>query len=1077
MSERVRLELLGGLRVCLADGRSCALPTRKSEALLAYLALPLGRFHPRDTMAALLWGDASEPHARHSFRQALASVRRELGRWHPDIVLTQGDTVALNPQALTVDVADLEVACSEAGVSSLEGVAVLYKGDFLAGVRINEPPFEEWRAVERERLHELALEALARLLREQVRADRVESAIQTALRILAMDALQESVHRTLIRLLVRQGRRAAALQQYQSCVASLQRELGTEPEEETRQLYREILRTTGTVRDRGPAATRPPETPMVGRDIELNRMRGSLARMLDDGGHILLVTGEAGIGKSRLIEELVTSATASGAHVGIGRCRETEQTLPLQPWIDAIRNDAPLLTGIRDRLGTTALSQLAPVLPELRASGVAAVTAATPALLFDPMLELMGALASERPVVIVVEDLHWADTMSARLLAFLARRIHRWPVLIVGSLRPEELIDAPVLAPALEEVRDEGRLEEIHVGALSREDTGQLIRALQPSPRSDDEPARLTDAIWTASEGNPFVIVESIRGLRQDTATVQAAGLQVGRRVHEIVAARLERLAGLPRHCVTVAAAIGREFAFTLLPRAAGVTEREAADVVEELVRRRVLDSVGDRLDFCHDWIRLVAYERLLPPRRALVHAAIGEALEELHRGDLDEVADQLGTHYARAGDFRKAIPHLMRFGELAAQRYAFEDAARALAQAMAGADRLPPSDRDRCRLQVALRQAFVLSIQGHQREVLHLLQAQATNVKRVADAALASEYYFRLGMTFFYLGDHAHGVIAAQQALEEGERITDEEPIGKALHVLSLFAYDMGRPQDGIAYARRALPLLDQPHTQHWLGLVYQDLAVNYLIAGDLEDALETARHVEVVGSAAAQPRILAFSAFIAAWVHALRGDAEVAITTAQRALDVSRDATVTAVASGILGYAFLEAGDADAALALLTQVVDRMKASPLRQAELRNMTFLGEAQLVTRDLTGARETTMCALKVAEAHGMPLSVGAAQRLLGRIAQAHGQHADAERYLVAALQTYTECGARFEAARTCVDLAATLGARGNRDAARAHLASALGIFAAARAPRRTAAVHALARSLDVELDDGSRTAA
>jgi len=106
----------------------------------------------------------------------------------------------------------------------------------------------------------------------------------------------------------------------------------------------------------------------------------------------------------------------------------------------------------------------------------------------------------------------------------------------------------------------------------------------------------------------------------------------------------------------------------------------------------------------------------------------------------------------------------------------------------------------------------------------------------------------------------------------------------------------------------------------------------------------------------------------------------------------------------------------------------------------------------------------------------MPLSVGAAQRLLGRIAQAQGQHADAEGSLLAALQTYTECGARFEAARTCVDLAATLGARGNRDAARAHLASALEIFAAARAPRRTAAVHALARSLDLDLDDGSRTA-
>jgi DNA-binding SARP family transcriptional activator len=306
--------------------------------------VPAGRFHSREKLTALLWGDTAEVQAKHSFRQALLTLRRALGDGNPPILLTKDDALALDPAAVTVDVADFESALAASGMDGLDRAAALYKGDLLDGFGVDEPPFEEWRVVERERLRELALEVLAKLLREQSRADRCEGAIQTALRILAMDPLQEAVHRTLMRLLVRQGRRATALQQYQVCVGSLQRELGAEPEEETRALYQEIIQhrkaapPTDARREparQAPSPARPElvtaETPLIGREGELATLRDALAEAGSGRGRIVAIIGEAGVGKTRLLANVAAEALGRGCHVLFGRSYESAQILPFGP--------------------------------------------------------------------------------------------------------------------------------------------------------------------------------------------------------------------------------------------------------------------------------------------------------------------------------------------------------------------------------------------------------------------------------------------------------------------------------------------------------------------------------------------------------------------------------------------------------------------------------------------------------------------------------------------------------------------------------------------------------------------------
>src|SRR5213593_4296030 len=235
---QLTLSLLGGFQARLDRGPLLAVPA-KAQALLAYLAARPGQAHPRDKLAALLWGGTGQEHARSNLRHTLFTIRQAVRGLSPGLLVAEAQAVALEPAAVDVDVLTFEKLVTEGTADAFERAAALFQGELLEGLSVDEPPFEEWLLAERERLRELALEALARLLALQAKSPATERAIQTALRLLALDPLQEPAHRTLMRLYARQGRRSAALKQYQVCVDVLRRELGAESEPETRRLYQD----------------------------------------------------------------------------------------------------------------------------------------------------------------------------------------------------------------------------------------------------------------------------------------------------------------------------------------------------------------------------------------------------------------------------------------------------------------------------------------------------------------------------------------------------------------------------------------------------------------------------------------------------------------------------------------------------------------------------------------------------------------------------------------------------------------------------------------------------------------------
>ena len=740
---RLTITLLGDFAARIGPGPPLRLRTRKAQALLAYLALPTGETHSRDKLAALLWGDEPATRGRARLRETIFALRKALAQGGHDWLQTAGDGLALSSEGVDVDVAEFERLVRNGSPTALGAAAPLYRGDLLHGFASQAPDFEGWLLAERERLREVAVEGLGKLLAHERAAGHLEAALQIALRLAALDPLQEAIHRTLMRLYTELGRRGTALRQYQICVDVLDRELGTEPEPATKQLYQDLLRRRpATARgdshgqgmlprelgnepeeetqrlDRqilrserrsdwvGVEALRDPppspnmrrvptvstDIPLVGREDEMARLGIALDAARRGEGRVIVVQGEAGVGKSRLIAELVNEAVTVDCRILLGRCYEAEQILPFGPWVDALRtgNITETTKGLRSLLPRWR-TELARLLPEL-GSDVADTSAARPdhLKLFEAVTELLRLMATQQPVVLFLEDLHWADDMTLRLLTFLGHRFQGWPLLVVATARDEELMDLPRLRRTIAELDREADAARLQLSPLSRAATVDLVRLLARRGRGGSDLTLLGEAIWRASEGNPFVVVEAMRLFDEGVVSTRSVTLSLPESVREVIARRLDHLSDPAQRLVAVAAVIGREFEFSLLQRAADIDEGKAAEGTEELVRRHLLRATGDRFDFIHDRIREVAYGRLLSPRRKLLHRQVAKAIEAVYGGELERHHLALGHHYRASEAWDRATTHLRQAGLGAVARLASREAAASFEQAIAALGHLP---------------------------------------------------------------------------------------------------------------------------------------------------------------------------------------------------------------------------------------------------------------------------------------------------------------------------------------------------------------------------------------------------
>lgn len=773
----LHVELLGNLRIIYGGAPVTAIHSPRLQALLAYLILHRAAPQARRHLAYLFWPDSSEGQARTNLRHLLHDLQHAL----PDdetLLTTDSQTVQWQPTLpVTLDVAEFERAAAATARAELEGAVALYRGALLPGC------YDDWIRPERERLHRLCASTLERLIALAEAEHDLAGAIAGAEHLVRHDPMHEAAYRTLMRLHGLNGDRAAALHVYHRCASMLRRELGVPPDAATLALHQDLL--TADVDDADPAGRPAPDRyPLVGRAADCALLHAIWRSARASNPQMVVLTGDAGIGKSRLAEELAAWVS-----------RHDPATLTVTARGYAAEGDlpyAPVASWLRARplpaLDNVWLTEIARLLPEL--------LTAHPALpspeplqqawqrhrLFEALARAL--LGDRRPRLLILDDLQWCDRDTLAWLHYLLRFDPAAPLLLAGTLRTGESAP-PGLATLLDGLRRDSLVAELEVGPLDATATTALAGHVAGHPLD----AELAEPLFRGSEGNPLFVVEMIQaGLAQPSRTGERwSGEHAGTagtsaqplpaRVRQVLERRLAQLSPAALELAELAATIGRRFDFACLHAAADAPEADVVRQLDELWRRRIVREHGaDGYDFSHDKLRETAYQGLSAARRRLLHRRVAGALESLHAGALDGVSGQIGRHYEQAGLAAPAITYYCRAAQASQQVYdAREDAITFYRRALALLGEAPHND--------PATAAHVWELLG---DVLHLTAQyepareafqHALSLLDTADKVTQADLYRKLGNTWREERSYA----MARQVYDAGLQWLGEPPAGHA--------------------------------------------------------------------------------------------------------------------------------------------------------------------------------------------------------------------------------------------------------------------------------------------------------
>jgi predicted ATPase/DNA-binding SARP family transcriptional activator len=658
----------------------------KTLPLLGYLLLHRAQPVARDTLAFTLWPDQTETGARANFRRHLHDLRRALpaGQSMLTWILSDAETVQWNPAAIVwLDVAEFERASAGGTLTVLAEAVALYSGDLL------ETLYDDWIFSERERLRNLYLSTL-NLLVAKHRAQRdFAQAIGYARRILSQDPLHGDTLRQLMSLRYEAGDSAGALQEYKVFARLLRSELGVEPTPELEMLRDAIVhnaplpgaeRDSGTASplERGGARLLRTPLPFVGREPELEQLGAAWARAARAPvrGGLVLMGGEAGVGKTRLSAELARQAEGEGARVLWGATTLAEP-VPYQAVAGALRSALPLLAVLE--IGPVWLAAIAALIPEFRARRPDLPM--LPALesdreqprLFEAVARALAALALPRPVLLILEDLHWAGAATMALLEFLARRVPQHALLIVANFRDEQTPRTHPLRELRRRLQREDLVSLMTVGRLSPEAVSSLVALV---PRLAAAKGDMAARLYAESEGNPLFLGERIRDLLESgQPDVTRAPLSI----EVIIASRLKRLSDQGQMLAEIAAVAGPAFDVELLAQVAGWGEDQVLHGLGELLDHQLLREIGGRqrsdYAFTHHLIQAAVYAGIPDGDRRRRHQRVGQIMEEIHASRLDAIAAELALHFDRGQAPQQAAKYYLRASQRALSVSAAEEA------------------------------------------------------------------------------------------------------------------------------------------------------------------------------------------------------------------------------------------------------------------------------------------------------------------------------------------------------------------------------------------------------------------
>ena len=803
---RLRIWILGRFSVESAGVMVPESAWRRQAATVVLKLLLLADFRrlPREHISAQIWPEADADTARsqmasavHVLRRALepglatGTASRYLVQEGASLVLKLGDND-------WVDYLAFERLLAEAGSATdpltlLEQAAALYGGDLMPEER------NPWCVAAREGMRLRRHGMLLALAEAQAAHRQFDAAASTLTQLLAANPSLEEAARRLMGLLGRQGRRSEALKLYERLRAALVEDMDAEPAADTVALAEALRAGTAPRRqhNRVPesaamASTRPAMPALVGRMAEMNQLRAAMLAARDGEGQFFLLTGDAGVGKSRIADEAATVAVVLGFAVLWGRAAESEQELPYAPIAEAMRtyiHSRPPAALRRDLAGAeavrTILPEVAAILPNLAEPPALEHPGAERLRLWMAVRTLLAAATERQPLLLILEDLHWADKESLGLLTFLMRRGGESRLVVLGTTQGDVLPEGHALFLLMSEGRHEETLTVVPVGGLSPEEGVELAERQLGATLSAGQAA----ALHNQCAGNPLCIKEMLallhepdRRIRDDLlAAVVAGTAEVPTTILLTLRRRLERRSADCRALLRIGAAIGERFSLDLLAQVAELTQdafdRAVAEAVDRgLLREDMTGLTGDYM-LSHSLLRRVLYEELaLNPRRRL-HARIGAALAETVSADSAPNVAAIAHHFGLSNDLQAAVAWFERAGDRAAELYAWTDAqahytrAHDLSERPAAHPDLDPTGARLVISRLSEKLGNLLLLEGEYAAAqVHFARARVL----IRDSAPRAELWRKEGVTWEKQGDVARALASLAAAEHDGVSTTE---------------------------------------------------------------------------------------------------------------------------------------------------------------------------------------------------------------------------------------------------------------------------------------------------------------